>query len=126
MHEMVITKAMLDMALEHADGRRVTDITLEVGEMSAIVPSSVQIFFKHLSKETLAEGAKLHFEIIPLEMTCRSCGELVELSAWEGKSPHGKIEQAFIHGCACGSKDLEVTGGIRFGLKSIDVAQNEG
>ena len=125
MHEMVITKAMLDMALEHAEGRHVTDITLEVGEMSAIVPSSVEIFFKHLSKESLAEGAKLHFKIIPLEMTCRSCGALVDLSAWDGKSPHAKMEKAFVNGCPCGSKDLEVTDGVRFGLKGIDVADDD-
>ena len=122
---MVITKAMLDMALDHAEGRRVTRITLEVGEMSAIVPSSVQIFFKHLSKETPAEGARLQFEIIPLEMTCRCCGALVDLSRWEGESPHGKMEKAFIEGCPCGSKDLEVTDGVRFGLKSIGVAEDD-
>jgi hydrogenase nickel incorporation protein HypA/HybF len=126
MHEMVVTKAMLDMALEHAEGRRVTDITLQIGEMSAVVPGSVQIFFKYLSKGTQAEGAELHFETLPLEMTCKECGKTMDLSAWKDLSPHGQMEKAFIHGCECGSDDLEVTGGVRFGLKSIDVAEEDG
>jgi hydrogenase nickel incorporation protein HypA/HybF len=125
MHEMVVTKAMLDMALEHADGRRITDITLQIGEMSAVVPGSVEIFFKHLSKGTLAEGAELHFEMLPLQMTCRECEKTIDLSNWEDASPHAKMEQAFVRGCECGADDLEVTGGMSFGLKSIDVADEE-
>jgi hydrogenase nickel incorporation protein HypA/HybF len=121
MHEMAITKAMLDLALDHAEGRRITDITLEVGEMSAIVPSSVRVFFKYLSEGTLAEGATLHFDVLPLEMTCRTCGEPLDLGQASNGSPHRKMEQAFARGCPCGSGALDVTGGMRFGLRSIEV-----
>ena len=55
MHEMAVTQAMLNMALEHAKGHRITDIYLQVGRMSAIVPESVEVFFDYLSKDTLAE-----------------------------------------------------------------------
>jgi len=125
LHEMVITKAILDLALERAEGRRVTGITLAVGEISSVVPGSVAIFFKHLSKETLAEGAELHFEVLPLAMTCRDCGAPVDLSAWEGRGPHAKMERAFVHGCGCGGRDLEVTSGIGLELRSIDVVEGE-
>ncbi len=125
MHEMTVTQALLDMALRHADGQRVTDIYLQVGRMSAIVPSSVEVFFKYLSQDTLAEGAKLHFEILPLEMTCQACHRQLDLSEWSAHGPHLIMHKAFTRGCECGSKDLRVSGGVSFGLVSIDVEAPE-
>jgi hydrogenase nickel incorporation protein HypA/HybF len=122
MHEMAVTQALLDMALKHADGQRITDVYLQVGKMSAIVPSSVEVFFKYLSQDTLAEGAQLHFEILPLEMTCQVCHRQLDLSEWSDRGPHLIMHKAFARGCECGSKDLRVSGGVSFGLVSIDVA----
>jgi len=70
MHEASITQAMLDLALEHAKGQRITDVYLRVGRMSFIVPESVEFYFEYLGQDTVAEGARLHFEAAPLEMTC--------------------------------------------------------
>ena len=44
MHEMAVTQHLLNLALEHADGHQVTDIYLEVGRMSPVVPDSVGSF----------------------------------------------------------------------------------
>lgn len=121
MHEMPVTQALLGMALDHANGRRVTDVYLQVGRMSAIVPDTVEIFFDYLSKDTLAEGAKLHFEIVPMEMTCQDCGQQMDLSEWIESRPQGIMQKAFERGCACGSKNLRVSQGVSFGLTSINV-----
>ena len=59
MHEASITEAMLNMALGHAKGHRLTDIHLRLGMMSLIVPESVEFYFEYLSKGTLAEGATI-------------------------------------------------------------------
>lgn len=121
MHEMPVTQALLDMALKHAEGRRITDIYMHVGRMSAIVPESVEVFFEYLSKDTLAEGAHLHFERTPLEMTCQDCKQPLDLSEWSDRAPQIIMQRAFAQGCQCGSKNLRVTGGVSFGLVSIDV-----
>jgi hydrogenase nickel incorporation protein HypA/HybF len=121
MHEMPVTQALLDIALKHAEGRRITDIYLHVGRMSAIVPESVGVFFEYLSKDTLAEGARLHFERTPLEMTCQDCQQQMDLSEWSERAPQIIMQQAFARGCTCGSKNLRVTAGVSFGLVSIDV-----
>jgi hydrogenase nickel incorporation protein HypA/HybF len=121
MHEMPVTQAFLNMALEHADGRRITDVYLQVGRMSAIVPDTVEVFFEYLSQDTLAEGAKLHFEITPVEMTCQDCQQELDLREWIDDAPQAIMQQAFARGCQCGSKNLRVTGGVKFGLVSIDV-----
>ena len=125
MHEMAVTQALLDIALKNANGQCITDVHLQVGRMSAIVPDSVQVFFKYLSRDTLAEGARLHFEILPLEMTCQDCQQPMELGEWVEDSPHLIMHKAFTRGCGCGSKNLRVTGGVSFGLVSIDVAAAE-
>jgi hydrogenase nickel incorporation protein HypA/HybF len=124
MHEMPVTQGILNMALEHAQGRRVTDIYLQAGQFSAVVPSSVEIFFGYLSKGTLAEGAQLHFEMVSLEMTCLACGQKADLTEWAAERPQLIMGRAIARGCVCGSKNLRVTGGVSFGMVSIDVAES--
>jgi hydrogenase nickel incorporation protein HypA/HybF len=121
MHEMSITEAMLNMALEHAKGHRITDIYLQVGKMSLIVPESVEFYFEYLSKGTLAEGAMLHFEIQPIEMTCTDCGRQADLSDFVDQQPRAIMVQALARGCQCGSKNLRVTGGTGFNMLSLGV-----
>ncbi len=121
MHEMPVTQAMLNMALEHADGQRITDIYLRVGMISAIVPGSVEVFFDYLSQGTLAEGATLHFERVPIEMTCLDCGRQADLSQWADELPQTIMMEALHRGCTCGSKRLRVTGGVGFEMTSLNV-----
>ena len=120
---MPVTQGILNMALEHAQGRRVTDIHLRAGQFSAIVPGSVEIFFRYLSKDTLAEGAQLHFEIAPLEMTCQTCGQQADLAEWIHERPQLIMAQALAKGCVCGSKALRVSGGVAFSLVSIELEE---
>lgn len=126
MHEMPLTQSLLNLALKHAAGQRITDVYLEVGRMSVVVPESVEVFFDYLSKGTLAEGATLHFDIKPVEMTCLDCGEQQDLAGWQDERPHVIMQKAFARGCVCGGKNLRVTGGVKFGLVSIDVESESG
>ncbi len=121
MHEASITQAMLDLALEYAQGQRITDIHLQVGKMSFVVPECVEFYFEYLSQGTLAEGARLHFETVPLEMTCLDCGRQADLSDWADDPPRAIMVQALARGCQCGSKNLRVTGGTDFNMVSLEV-----
>jgi hydrogenase nickel incorporation protein HypA/HybF len=124
MHEMPVTQGILNLVLEYAGGHPVTDVYLKVGRMSPVVPDSVDLFFEYLSKDTLAEGAKLHFEVDPVEMTCQTCGQKVDLSAWADERPQLIMAKAIAKGCPCGSKTLRVTGGVAFGVVSISVVDD--
>ena len=121
MHEMSITQAMLDLALQHAKGHRITDIYLQVGKMSLVVPESVEFYFEYLSQATPAEGARLHFETAPLEMTCLDCGQQADLSDLMNEQPRAIMVQALARGCQCGSNNLRVTGGTGFNMISLEV-----
>ena len=121
MHEMAVTQGLLDMALEHAGGRRITDIYLQVGQLAPVVPESVELFFDYLSKDTLAEGARLHFERVPMEMTCQACGKKADLSEWADERPQLIMANVLGRGCSCGSKNIRVTNGVSFGMVSLEV-----
>jgi hydrogenase nickel incorporation protein HypA/HybF len=73
MHELAVTENILEIALKHAEGHRITDINLVVGQLSSIVDDSVQFYWDTISLGTSAEGAKLHFKRISTELQCRDC-----------------------------------------------------
>src|SRR3970282_1377182 len=53
----------------------ITDIKLKIGEMSGVMPSALEFLFHIASKGTIAEGAVLHIEHIPLTARCSDCSE---------------------------------------------------
>ncbi len=118
---MAITQSLLNIALEHSDGRKITEIHLRIGQMSAIIPDSVEMFFELLSENSPAEGAKLHFEIQPIQMTCQDCGEQADIHEWRDERPHRIMLEAINAGCTCGSKKLRVSDGVGFNVTSITV-----
>jgi hydrogenase nickel incorporation protein HypA/HybF len=120
---MPVTQGILNMALQAAEGHRFTDIYVQVGCMAAVVPISVEIFFDYLSKDTLAEGARLHFETLSVEMACLDCCRTADLSQWTDERPQTIMARATARGCACGSKRLRVTGGVSFGMVKIEIEE---
>lgn len=81
MHEMSITQSVVEICLTHAGGRRVTDVVLEIGELSGVVPDSIEFCFEACSKGTLLEGARLTMDIVPAVGCCPSCGRQVPVKS---------------------------------------------
>lgn len=78
MHELSITKHILDIVSQHAqraDAERVTAVNLVVGELTGFVDDSIQFYFDMLSPDTLAEGARLSIRRVPARVRCLNCGE---------------------------------------------------
>lgn len=121
MHEMPFTQAILEMALKEANGRPVKTIYLRVGAMSAVVPAQVEYFFDFLSKETLARGAKLEFETVPVTLSCRSCGQVTTVPSDEETPPRQALARVFAAGCACKNTDFKITGGLDFDMTGIEI-----
>ena len=64
MHELGITRNLVAIVSEAAQGRRVRKVWLEIGARSALLPDAVQFCFVVVSKGTALEGATL--EIVAL------------------------------------------------------------
>ena len=78
MHELPVTRSILDIALVHAEANsvsRILSIHLEIGELSDLENEWIQRYFDYLSKGTIAEGAKLKIKRMPVVMQCAVCSK---------------------------------------------------
>jgi hydrogenase nickel incorporation protein HypA/HybF len=84
MHELPVTESILKIVLKHAlaNGvRKVRIIRLKVGKLSDLEDGWIQRYFDYLSKGTVAEGARLEIERVPIIMTCNACSGSYEVEA---------------------------------------------
>jgi hydrogenase nickel incorporation protein HypA/HybF len=116
MHELPVTQGILDIALRYGEehkATRVTDLYLLIGDLSSIVDDSVQFYWDIVARGTIAEGATLHFDRVPMRMVCFSCG--VTFQPRKGE----------LQCTECESTLVQVAGGDEFRLESIGIEQAE-
>lgn len=112
MHELAVTESILNISLRHAEeagAQRITGVNLVIGQFASIVDNSVQFYWDIMTKNTIAQGSLLHFERIPGEMTCSTCGHVFCPSDKTFECP------------ACSSSYVNITKGEEFLIDSIDV-----
>ena len=109
MHEMALTQSVVDAVCEHADGRRVYSVRVEVGALCAVVPDAMTFCFEMAVEGTVADGARLDIDVRPGTAHCRSCDAHFELT-----DP--------ILLCLCGSADVEVLAGRDLKILSMEVS----
>jgi hydrogenase nickel incorporation protein HypA/HybF len=112
MHELSVTENILKIALEHAakeNARKVTDININIGQLSSIVDDSVQFYWDLIAKDTICESAVLHFNRIPGKFACVECKTEYLLGNEPGPCP------------SCGSYNVRVISGEEFQLDSINI-----
>jgi hydrogenase nickel incorporation protein HypA/HybF len=112
MHELAVTQSILEISLRHAEqanAARITDINITVGQFSSIVDDSVQFYWDIVADGTIAQRAVLHFNRIPGEMTCRTCGHTFHPDDETFACP------------SCSSVLVKITRGEEFQVESIDV-----
>jgi hydrogenase nickel incorporation protein HypA/HybF len=109
MHEMSITMSVVEICEEHAGGHRVTEVVLEVGELSGVLPDSIEFCFEVCSKGTLLEGARLRLEII------RGCGNCTFCAK---KMPILSLFDPCAH---CGAFGLEIVSGQELRVRELEV-----
>ncbi len=112
MHEYSITESMLSMALEkanEANASRITRINLVTGELSGVVSECVQFYFEHISKDTIASGAELSFEMKPTRVRCRRCEAVFSPNNHDWSCPD------------CHEAGIEIVSGRECYMESIEV-----
>ena len=78
MHELSITRSLLDQALSEAEkhgAKRISRIRLLLGDSGSVVPDCVQFYFDEMKKGTMADEAELEFKRVPLRIRCPKCGK---------------------------------------------------
>jgi hydrogenase nickel incorporation protein HypA/HybF len=91
MHEIATVQNILDIVLEQAKAaraKRVTHISLALGELSHITDQSISECFAALSENTIASQATLNFRRIPTRLSCKACGNTYSVSKPPWDCPH--------------------------------------
>lgn len=76
MHEYYVTEQIVKIACETAcqhNAAAIAEIHIVIGELTGIVSDSVSFYFEVLARDTLADGAKLHFIKQPVSRFCCDC-----------------------------------------------------
>jgi hydrogenase nickel incorporation protein HypA/HybF len=73
MHELSIGQAIVDTALRHATGRRVTAVDVRIGRLRQVVPDSLAFYFEIVARDTDVEGAELRIEHVGSQLRCPAC-----------------------------------------------------
>ena len=112
MHELAITQSMLELVLGEAakaETGKVQKINLTIGQMSGVVGECVESYFEFLSKDTIAEGAILSFNKIPMQAQCSACNKF-----FVPKEPNWSCPD-------CHNRQIEIIAGNELYVESIEV-----
>jgi hydrogenase nickel incorporation protein HypA/HybF len=112
MHEYSITESMLSLALEKAGearAKKITRINLVIGDLSGVVSECVQFYFDFLSRDTIAGGAELCFDMKPTKVRCRKCEAVFtpKNGAWACPECH-EVGIEIVSGQECYIESIEV------------------
>lgn len=116
MHEMSIAQNLLEIIQEnvpHSDGHTggVKVVRLRIGEMAGVVPESLRFCFEAASQGTIAEGAELAIEEVPIMCRCRTCGSDFEV-------------ERFIFLCPkCQTPDVELLSGNELDVSELELVE---
>lgn len=78
MHELGVTRSIVDVVLRNAcaqQAKQVLSVSLVIGEMRNLEEEWVQRYFDRCAKGTLAEGAKIKIQKVPMAFTATTAGQ---------------------------------------------------
>lgn len=112
MHEIGLMQDMVETALERATtagARHIQRMTVRVGADSGVVPDVIIFAFEVATRETIAEGAELCIEDVPVRCFCPVCAlEFTPANA--------------LHECPrCNRLGADVRSGREFELAALEI-----
>ena len=110
MHELSLSGAVVNTAVKHAAGRRVTVVSLRVGRLRQVVPQTLDFYFGFVGAGTVCEGARLEQELVAVRLGCSACDH-----EWDTEVPHFRCPR-----CA---GQARVISGEEFEVVSIEVEE---
>lgn len=109
MHELSLCNEMvhtLEDLMKKERLSRIQEITLEIGEVTGVLPRYMEECWGPASEGTRLEGAKLNIVYLPAKALCKKCGEEY-LTSESSKCPR------------CGSEEKELQNGFEFEITEI-------
>ena len=115
MHEMALTRSVLDIAIgeaARAAAHEVRSIHMTVGYARDMVEELFEKCFAYLSRNTIAERAELVMERTPVIALCNMCS----------MPYHIDLSDDVVPACPfCGAKSFNIKSGFEFQIDTIEV-----
>lgn len=102
MHELSLVISLLEIVDDYARRhrfRKVNTLRLSFGKLACIEPAALTFAFEIQAKDTVAEGAELSFEVLPVVISCLLCEKDFTVSLYPAACP------------ACGNIEVTLKGG---------------
>jgi hydrogenase nickel incorporation protein HypA/HybF len=113
MHELSLAQSIVGVVEQHvarSDRVAVKEVTLRIGEMSGVVPDSLEFCFTAITSCTDLQNARLRIQTIPFTIRCASCREVATSPAGLAVCPH------------CGLTVTEAIGGTELQVVEITLS----
>lgn len=112
MHELSICTSLAAIVEEHAAGRPVDRVLLDIGHLRQVVPDTLAYSWEIVTADTPLAGSVLAINHIPAVISCHACGASTTVTM-----P--------VFRCACGSTDTELVAGRELLVTSLELADTE-
>ena len=110
-HELSLSSAIIATVEKHADGRRVTLVTMRVGRLRQVVPETLEFYFQIVARGSVCEGARLEQEMLEARLRCEACA-----AEWGIDVPAFRCPD-------CGASETAIVSGNEFEVESIEVEE---
>ena len=108
MHELSICSALAAIVEEHAAGRPVAQIHLDIGHLRQVIPETLMYSWEIIVGEGPLEGSELVINHTAAQIECHQCGVVTTL-------------EAPVFRCACGSTDTKLLSGDELLVRSLQL-----
>ena len=114
MHEMGIAQNILEIirqAVPEAEATSVRLIRLRIGQLSGVVPDSLEFCFQAIVSDTDMRKANLAIEPVPTVFRCKKCENRFQVNDLEFSCPK------------CRNTDLEIVSGRELEVVEIELEE---
>lgn len=115
----MILEAVLNAAKVH-EAEKIIEINLEIGELTFLNPEQLKFAFSVLSKDTIAENAKLNIKQVQPAVKCKNCG-YEGPNKYDGPTPHLLGVPLYLKCANCGSAEVGITAGRECNIKDLKI-----
>ncbi len=123
MHELALSRTIVDTVLRHAAGRPVRAVRLEVGALRQIIPEYLAFNLEIVARGTACEGAVFEQEAIAARLRCDRCEREWDPAPEPAEDEEHLTPVPRFRCPGCGEGGAEVVAGDQLLVESIDVEE---